>query len=225
VTQRPSSDQTTPPTPMALSVALAQTLAARLCHDMAGIVGTLSGALELAEEDADNAAESLAVARETATELQARLRLLRVAFGTADTAISFAELHALLTAHPTARRVRRRLEGMQPERIWNGPAARLLLCLVMLGTESLSGEGEVAMHEEADGAVVMIVSGPRAIWPAGFASYITNAATALEHASDQGPRGVLGPLVALLAHSAHARISLLLGPYAETAPPLMIAFD
>jgi histidine phosphotransferase ChpT len=225
VTHSPGSDQTFPLTPMAQGLTLAQTLAARLCHDMAGIVGTLSGTLELAEHDAANAPESLAVARDAAAALQARLILLRAAFGASEQKLGGAELRDLLRGHPLGRRVALRLERMVPDRLWPGPAARLLLCLAMLGVESLAGEGEVAMQEESDGTVLLVLSGPRAIWPAGFASHVTDPATALEHAADQGPRGVLGPLVALLAQSAGARIRLLIGPHPETAPPLLISWD
>ncbi len=223
MTQRPSNDQSSSPSSVMQGLALAQMLAARLCHDMAGVVGTLSGALELAD-DPDSAAESLEVAQDAARVLQARLRLLRTAFAASDQPLSFAELAELLNGHPLSRRVSLRLDMMSPTRQWPGAQARLLLCLVMLGVESLAGEGELAMQEAEDGSVLVALTGPRAIWPAGFATHLANPDSALEHATDQGPRGVLGPLVALLAPAAGARLQLLIGAVAETAPPLVVSF-
>lgn len=223
MTQSPINDQ--PSTAAGLSataqaLALAQMLAARLSHDVAGLVGSLSGMLEMAADDP----EAFTLACDTATALQERLKLLRIAFGATDQEIGFDEIRTLLAALPTARRVSLRLNTLKTVRIFSAARARLLICVAMLGVESLAGDGELVLQENEDGSVMVAANGPRASWPAGFAAYLTDAATALEHATDQGPRGILAPFVALLAPAASASVKLLIGPHAETAPPLLITF-
>ncbi len=225
MTQTPGSDQISAHfavsgIPRNQGLALAQMLSARLSHDLAGLVGSLVGTLELANSDP----EAFAMAQETALALNGRLKLLRAAFGAAEQNLSFAEIAELLRALPVSRRVSLNLTHMPPSRVWRATEARLLLCVTMLAVESLAGEGEVLMQRAEDGTVLLAAIGPRAIWPAGFVSFLTDPATALEHATDQGPRGILAPLVALLAEAAGARIAILIGPHSETAPPLIITF-
>ena len=90
----------TPHNPQILRPAakLAEILAARLCHDLAGLTGSLGGALELAEEDA----EALSVARDSALALHARLTLLRAAFGPADAAQTMGTHNSYHVAPPDA---------------------------------------------------------------------------------------------------------------------------
>lgn len=61
---------------------LAQDIAARLCHDLAGLAGTLAAAIGMAaeEEEPRAAAEALSMANQTASALSRRLGLLRAAF-------------------------------------------------------------------------------------------------------------------------------------------------
>src|SRR3954453_20054970 len=95
--------------PMCMDAQLARTLAARLCHDLGGAVGTLSGTLDLVVEGDD---EMLALARETATGLRQRLRLFAAAWGGAAEATATGDLVRLLDASPAAPRVRFQLDHL-----------------------------------------------------------------------------------------------------------------
>lgn len=213
-----------PPSGPNQAVRLAHMLAARLCHDLAGAVGSLGGALELAAQDPDSTQEALEVAREASEALHDRLRLLRVAFGPAEQSLTRAELHPLLAALPRPRRVQIELGLPADDHPLPGPVSSLLLCLGMLGVECLAGEGRMALEQSDAQEFIMHLAGPRAAWPAGLAGHLANPASALESAADQGPRGVLGPLVVLMAHCANVKLRLLLGPQAEFVPPLLISF-
>src|SRR4051794_28917882 len=97
-----------------MQIQLARLLAARLCHDLGGVVGTLAGTLDLAEER-----EMLDLARGTAETLRQRLRLLAAAWGTAAEAADAATLGRLLDAPP--RRGPRAIPAGRPGAGW--PAA------------------------------------------------------------------------------------------------------
>jgi len=221
-----STDDNNQPSPLVAEHAmrLAHVLAARLCHDLAGAIGSLGGALELAMQDPDSTQEALAVAHEASTALHDRLRLLRTAFGPAEQTVSRAELHQLLATLPRPRRVQIDLGLPADGAPVPGPVTALLLCLGLLGVESLAGEGLMSLEQSGAGEFVLQISGPRASWPPLFASHLAHPASALEHASDQGPRGVLGPLVVLMAYAAGIRLRLLLGPQPDYVPPLLLSF-
>ena len=221
MTQRPHTDQSADESGAALALALAEVLATRLCHDLAGGLGTLMGALELAHDDPAMLDEALPVAREAAEVLGARLRLARTAWGRLETPMSGAELHNLAAGLPLGRRVRVELDGIGTQRSFSPDAARLLLNLLMLGVESLAGEGVLAVAEMPGGEFVLGLSGPRAAWPNGFSGMLADPQIALIAAVDLGARHLQGPLVALIAHTSGRRVALLLAARAEAAPPLI----
>ena len=78
---------------------LAELLAARLCHDFAGPLGSLAGALEIAADDPDGAGEALAIASESASALAGRVRLYRAAWGGDGGPITRTEIVALAAGH------------------------------------------------------------------------------------------------------------------------------
>ena len=216
-----ASDANNPQSPSnaARAAALAEILVARLCHDLAGLVGSLAGALELAAEDP----EALAVAQSSAIALQARLRLLRTAFGPSETALSRADLHALFSMIALPRRVALHLAFPNDEVAMPGTFAQLLLVLGMLGVESLAGEGHLVLEAAGPGEFVLSISGPRAAWPSGLITYLTDPDSALASAPVQGPRGVLAPLAGLLAGLAGISVQALLGAHDEKPLPLLIS--
>ena len=211
--------------PLDQTLRLVQTLSARLCHDLAGTIGSLGAALELAVQEGDGAAEALDVAQEAAQSLQDRLRLLRAAFGPADETIARAELHRLIQLVPHGKRVKLELEFPADNVRMPGAAGNLLLCLAMLAVESLSGEGSVVLEQSSPSAFVLQISGPRAGWPAGFAAALASPSVALEHAADQGPRGIIAPLATLMAASSGVSLRPLLGVPADQPPPLLVSFE
>jgi histidine phosphotransferase ChpT len=214
-----------PALPFDQTLRLINTLSARLCHDLAGAIGSLGGAIELAALDRDAAAEALGLAQEAVQSLQDRLKLLRAAFGPAEERISRAELHRLIELVPRARRVRIELAFPADGATLPGAVGNLLLCLAILAVESLSGEGLAVLEQSSPNELVLQIAGPRAAWPAGLAAALVNPAVALEHASDQGPRGIVGPLAALMAAASGTKLRPLLGAPGDPAAPLLICFE
>ncbi len=222
VTHRPPGEQAQAPHGRPdLCLALAETLTARLCHDLAGGVGTLIGALEMAAEEPDMQAEALPIAREAGIRLGQQLRLMRAAWGDGGEEIDVAGLRTLAAGLPVGRRVKVEMSAISPDRHFSQQASRLLLNLLMVGVESLAGDGTLRVSEAPGGDVVITISGPRAAWPPGFASQISDADTALAAAANSQPRQLLAPLTALIAHACNMRLTMLLGAHAQAAPPLV----
>lgn len=207
-----------------IDLSLAEALAARLCHDLAGLLGTLTGALELASEDATMHDEALPMALEAGIVLGQRLRLLRAAWGGDSCAMHGSDLTALAAGLPLGRRTQTRLDGLSPGRLFSAGASRLVLNLLLLAVESLGGNGTLELDETPDGNLVLTIKGPRAAWPPGLIGQFAELKLARAAAAECGPQDLMGPLSALTAHAAGLRVSPLFGP-ADTAPPLLIAID
>lgn len=203
-------------------LALAEALAGRLCHDLAGMVGTVMGALELARDDETMRDEALPMAAEAATSLGRRLGLMRAAWGGEGCQMKGQDLRALAAGLPGGRRVRVALDGLVPERDYTASTARLLLNLLLLAVESLAGEGTVALVAASQTSLVLSIEGPRATWPTGFAGLLSDHALAQQAAANCVPRLLQGPLTALIAHAGTDRISILFGSETQVAAPLLI---
>jgi histidine phosphotransferase ChpT len=203
---------------------LAELLCARLCHDLSGPLGALIGILEIAREEQPDS-ETLALAEDTAVELGQRLKLLRAAWGQDADDLDAARLRGFAECLSSSRRVRLDLAGLQPDEVFSPPAARIILNLVLLAAESLPGGGIVALSGSPTGSILVTISGPRAAWPAGIATWL-NDETAAYEAMMADPRRLQAPLTALLARGHGFRLSLLMpvGPVgdAEVSPPLLL---
>jgi histidine phosphotransferase ChpT len=201
-----------------LAPTLAQTLAARLCHDLGGAVGTLTGTLELVR---DGDAEMLDLARETAATLHQRLRLFALAWGGAAADAGAASLAPLLAASPAAPRV-----AFQLHHLWPGaelPAALVPLVLnaALLGAEALPRGGTVTLAGSPAEGLVVCLDGRGAAWPAGLLALLGGGTA--EAALREGPRRVLAPLLLALAAEAGWALSLAQETGAGTgAPPLLL---
>ena len=201
---------------------LAGALAARLCHDLAGPLGTVGGALDLAER-AD--AEALALAREATTDLGHRLRLYRACWAEGAGPGSVAELAALALglAH---RRVRLDVAGLPGQARMRPEFGRVVLNVLLLAAEGMPRGGTVAIHGDPEAEVAVTLSGLGAAWPPGTAEAIANPGTGLarlrQQTLTQQPRALLAPLTALLAAREGLRLRLLMGPDGVQAPPLLI---
>ncbi len=213
------------PTSPNLTLALAGALAERLCHDLAGIAGTVGSALDLAAQDPDMHDEALDMAREAATTLSLRLRLLRAAWsaGSGGLALAGAELRALAMGLPLGRRMRAELQGLAPTRRFGPGAARLILTLLLLAAESLHGEGCIALDEAPGGSLLLSITGPRAAWPTGLMSLFASPEEAALAARACSPKTLLAPLSALLAQTSGLAVSPLLTPTGHAPPKLRIA--
>ena len=201
---------------MADALQLADSLCARLCHDLSGPLGTLVGTLDLAAEDASYVAEALPLANQSAVAMAQRIRLLRAAWGGDCGKVSSQDLGELAAGLPS----RVQLDVSQ---LAAGPfdeaVSRLLVNLMLVGAEALPRGGRVRLIGDVEIAVV--VEGPSAAWPDALLTAITD----LADAPLGDPRTVQSPLVVMLARAAGLRLSLLLspGPAATGVPPILLA--
>jgi histidine phosphotransferase ChpT len=180
---------------------LAESLCARLCHDMSGPLGTVTGALELALDDPDSAVESLQLAQEASTQMVMRLRLSRAAWagdcGPLD-ASGLAELARGLPARVNLDCAG--LTGRFPPQM-----ARVLINMLLLAVDALPRGGTISLSGAPESEVVLTVAGADAAWPAG----LPLALTAPHEAKLDEPLAVQAPLAAMLAQAAGLRLSLL----------------
>lgn len=128
------------------AAALVQAVSARICHDLAGQLGTLAGMIALAEEEHPGD-ESLALAARTASEMVARLRFLRAAWAGGAGALTAAEVAALAAGLPGAARLRLEVRGVLPE-----DAARLALSVLPVGAVRVAATSDRIVAECAAGA-------------------------------------------------------------------------
>ncbi len=199
---------------------LAELLAARLCHELAGPAGALAGTLELAVEDRDF--DAVAMAHEQAALLVARLRLLRAAWG-GGKALDVPQLRALLVGLPRAARVRTDLDRLDPAAGFPPPAARLLLNVLLLAGESLPRGGRVALASVASGTVVSLhgkgADCQVADWPASLAATLGGDFSWAR----VDARHLQAPLTALMARTAGIGLTLAAaGGPGEDAATLLI---
>ncbi len=217
----PGVPERSPPPPRD-GLRLAELLAARLCHEVGGPAGTLAGALEIARTEPGSAAEALDIAAQAAAGLAARLRLLRAAWAGAAEALDIAALRALCAGLP--RHVWVDLDGLPADRHFPAAAAQVLLNVLLLAAESLPKGGVVVVGAAGPDATLVVPRGQNAAWPPGFAAWMADPAPAWRAIDSAAPRRLQGPLTALLAHAAGARMSFALAADAEAAPPLMLRF-
>ena len=177
---------------------MALTLATRLCHDFAGIVGALTAALDMAADGQE--ADALPLAQDCARELAARLRLLRAAFGDGEIDLDPAELAAGL---PGAERLAVDLSGVAPG--LDGVHGRLAANLLLLAARSLPRGGAIGLSA-APAAFTLEVAGPRAAWPEALARSLA-APENLAEAAGQ-PREVGVAMLCLLAGAMGLRITV-----------------
>jgi histidine phosphotransferase ChpT len=204
---------------------IAEMLCARLCHDLSGPLGALIGVLDVARDEQPDS-ETLALAEETAVELAQRLKLLRAAWGVEVEDMDVPRLSGFAESLLSSRRVRLDLAGLEPGATFPPPAARVVLNLLLLSAESLPGGGIVALSGSSMGGILITISGPRAAWPAGLGLWLADEAAAAEAIREASPRGLQGPLTALLAQGQGFRLSLLMpaSPLGdpEMSPPLLL---
>ena len=210
---------------MSESLLLAELLCSRLCHDLSGPIGALVGVLEVVrEKPADG--EALALAEKTATELVARLRLLRAAWGQSAEPLDIPQLRTYGESLGSARRLRVDLSGLQPDSVFPPEAGRLILNMLLLAAEGLPRGGVVALAGSPATHLAVTIAGPRAAWPRGLGACLTDEASA--RTALTSARALQAPLTAMIARGQGLRLSLLMpgGPSADAhlPPPLLLSF-
>ena len=166
---------------------LAELLCARLCHDLSGPLGALIGVLEVARDEQPDS-EALALAEETAVQLAQRLKLLRAAWGRDGDDLDVARLRGFADSLSSSRRVRLDLEGLESDALFPPEAARVVLNLLLLASESLAGGGIVALSGSPADSILVTISGPRAAWPAGLGAWLVDEAAAVAGGDGRCPQ-------------------------------------
>lgn len=177
-------------------ITLAQDLAARICHDLGGPVGTIGGMLDLA---AAGDAEAVAAAKDAARELCRRLLLWRAAAGAAGP-VPLPEVPALARGLLGGGRAELRLP---PAAEAPAEAGQMLLLAAMVAAEALPKGGVVEIA--ADGAGFLVLAeGPLRRWPPALLAGLAGEAVA------PGARSVLPRLLLALAERHGWRVALLM---------------
>lgn len=202
---------------MSLDPSLAEMLAARLCHDLGGAIGTLAGTLDLVEGPGG---EMLGLARETSVALRDRLRLYSVAWGGGAEPIGPIAIGELLAGCSAAPRVQFSVDGIAADTVFPAVLVPVVINAALLGVEALPAGGVVRIGGDLRGLMV-VADGRRAAWPAEILAALAGAP--LGDLLAAGPRRVLVPL--LLGQLARAgwNADLAFGADAEAAPPLLLS--
>jgi histidine phosphotransferase ChpT len=204
---------------MRQALRLAELLCSRLCHDLGTPLGTLEAALDLTA--AQSGPGPIAVADAAASAIGARVRLLQAAWGGECGELTARDLASLASALPAWRRVEVDLTELDHTSTFQPSSARLLLNLMLLGSESLPAGGTVVFSGSALHDVLIEISGPRAAWPPGFAAALADEQAAWD--ALERPHAMQSSLTALLARSGRFRLSFLMsGAPLEIAPPLLL---
>ena len=194
---------------------LAQAVAARLCHDISGLLGTLLGTIEMAQDTPAGATESLELGAETARELVGRLRLLRAAWGGGAGELDAQGCAELLSCASGRQRVRTDWSGVAPGR-FDAIRSCLLLNIALTGLESLPGGGTVRVAGGPGQDVIVTLEGPRAAWPPGWLS----AVAARRSLPPPTTRTLQPAFTLLLAHQDETRLSVLMA--GGDGPPALL---
>jgi histidine phosphotransferase ChpT len=205
-------------------VGLTELVCARLCHDLAGLLGGLLGTLELVAEEA-GATEAMSIATDTANVLAMRLKLLRAAWAGQPESLDLPQL-TVLARGLAARRVGLDVSGMPPETVFTPAVGRLVLNLLLLAADSLPRGGVLRLDGDAADVIARLI-GPGAAWPTGLIGMLVDAQAAWQALDD--PRTMQAPLTALLARHHGVRLTVLLptdrlptDPTAAAPPPLRL---
>jgi histidine phosphotransferase ChpT len=182
------------------AVGLASTLATRLCHDMAGLLGTLAGTLDMADEDP----EAKELAAETLETLIARVRLLRTAWGGGGGALDAGAILELAAGLPGIERWRLEMSALTGT--LEETPARLVLCLMLTALGGMPRGGIMSLAAAPQGGAWIGLAGKAAGWPPALAQCADSDDACWRAA--QAPGSLPAPLVCLLARQAGWRIDV-----------------
>jgi histidine phosphotransferase ChpT len=202
---------------MALTIDLrvAELLCARICHDLVGPVGAVrNGAELLAEETGDFAIEAAKLISDAGGQGAARLEFFRIAFGSAgaDSMVPGDRIRSIVTDFLATGKVNAEwlpwpdgLSGGVPR-----DAAKLLLNLILVGTECVPRGGTLTLGLDGDAStprVTVTAAGANAALPAESAA----AMSANAEVADISARTVPAYLAAKLAEALGIEIATLPG--------------
>jgi len=200
---------------MTARLKLAEIISARLCHDLAGPIGTLSATLEMVADGGADAAEALEIAHDAARALQSTLRFVRAAWAVDGAELEAAAIRDYCIGLPRARKVSFKFDELVG--VFEAPMSRSLLNLTMLAIESLPRGGTVTLGGNQEDGAVMTINGPGAAWPTGFAAMLTDESAAW--AALQDSRSLQAPLTALILRQDGLKLQLLMTGHLTASPP------
>ena len=193
------------------TIALAQAICTRLCHDLGGPAGALSGALDLLDGPGDDA---LDVARDAARIMDRRIRFYRAAVGAGCGDCRLDEMAQMAEGLTLGRRAQVDLTDLEPNVVLPAHVAQALLLAMWVAVDALPRGGTVRVGGDMEGGFSVWPDGPAAAWPASLASGIAGEAI-VPHA-----RSVAVPMLLALGG---IRVAMLLGGSAGAAPLLITA--
>ncbi|MBC7637011.1 MAG: hypothetical protein H7251_15565 [Acetobacteraceae bacterium] len=203
---------------MSNGLRLAEILAIRLCHDLSSPLGAMLGASGVAEDEPALAGEAMAIMADATQAMVRRIRLVRAAWG-GPAPMSGSEF-ATMAASLATKRVAIGTDDLDPLAVFGAEGARVALNVLLLAVEALHGNGTVTIGGDPSGDIVFGIAGKTSAWPAGFIGLLADPDSAWTMLDD--PAKLQAPLTVLLAQAAGLRISVLLGPNQEAAPPLLL---
>jgi len=192
---------------------LIELTAARLCHDISGLVESLEHALS-GGAPPDAGAERKA--RDAALALASRLALCQAAWGPDGDKLSLARMRRLADGLPD--QVSVDVSALDQGTVFSASTGRIVLNLLLLAADSLHAGGAVILAGEADDLFIRI-AGPDAEWPLGMAVCLSDATAARSALTDR--HSLQMALTALLAHAAGIRLSVALSPAATQEPAIL----
>jgi len=199
---------------------LAEIISARVCHDLAGPIGTLTATLEMVAEGGVDAAEALEIARDAANSLQSRLRFIRAAWSIDGAELDAAAIQGCCGCLPQARKTVFRFEALIGH--FAAPMSRGLLNLTMLGLECLPRGGTIRLAGNQEDGAVMTINGPGAAWPTGFAGLLTDEDASWAALRDS--RSLQAPLTSLILRHSGLKLQLLMtADHSAGPPPVLLA--
>ena len=203
---------------MSNGLRLAEILTMRLCHDLSSPLGAMLGASGVAEDEPALAGEAMAIMADATHAMVRRIRLVRAAWG-GPAPMSVTEFSTMAASLAT-KRVTIATDDLDSRAVFGADGARVALNLLLLAVEAVQGNGTVTIGGDPSGDVVFSIAGKTCAWPAGFVGLLADPDSAWTMLDD--PTKLQAPLTALLAQAAALRISALLGPNQEAAPPLLL---
>jgi len=146
-----------------LDIRVVELLCSRLCHELVSPVGAINNGVELIEEmGAEMADEAIGLIAHSANQASRRLRLLRLAYGSAGSENS-AMTDAVQAADAYFTGTKIKLDWA-PDRLDTAVVRRLgvpkiLLNLVVLSDEALAYGGRIVVESGASGALTVAAMG------------------------------------------------------------------
>ena len=138
---------------MPKSIKLSQAMSARLCHDLAGAIGTIDNCLGLLEHaDKNICTKAKNLASEAAGNLVNQIKFFRGAYGLSDgkTEMSLVNMTKLLSDFFKNTQIKLNLHFEEGIIYMEASLAKAAICLAVIVSENISWSGEVDFYLNKD---------------------------------------------------------------------------